>query len=405
MINPFQDSINRLKKIAEKANIKKIETLLRPKRIFTINFPIKRENKTELIQAHRVQYNDWKGPAKGGIRYHQDVNLDEVKALAFWMTIKNSVVNLPLGGGKGGIEINPKDYSQKELEEISREYIRQLHKNLGPQIDIPAPDVYTNPQIMGWMIDEYEKITGKHLPGMITGKPLTIGGSEARSYSTAMGAFYVFEEAIKNYNLNKNSTIAIQGFGNAGLFLAKILNKNGYNIVAISDSKTGIYNQEGIDIQKAIELKTKEKSLENYPGEKITNKEILELDVDILIPSAIENVITEENAHNIKAKLILEVANGPVVSKAEEILKDKIIIPDVLANAGGVIVSYYEWVQNNTGDYWSEEKVLKKLKEKIVKAYSEIKQHKDKNNFDYRTSAYALALERIIQAGKDRGAI
>jgi len=350
------------------------------------------------------------GPTKGGIRFHQEVDFDEVKALALWMTLKNSLLGLPYGGGKGGVTINPKEFSQEELEQISREYIRQIHKFIGPRIDIPAPDVYTNPQIMGYMMDEYEKIKKEHNPGVLTGKPLSIGGSEGRSYSTAMGGVYVLRELIKEQEINvKECSVAIHGFGNAGMNMARILDKEGYVIVAVSDSKGGIYDPNGLDVKKVIAHKQKTKSVKDFTDSKnITNEELIELDVNVLVPASLSNIITKTNVEKVKAKIIVELANGPVESDADDILfkKGVIVLPDILSNAGGVTVSYFEWMQNLSGDVWTEEEVIEKLDKKMTATYKELSEKYVKaHKISFRTAAYIKAISRVIQAEKDRGRI
>jgi len=384
-----------------------LEFLKNPKRAVHVNFPVKLDDgSTKYFKGFRMLYNDTRGPGKGGIRFHQDVNESEVKALSFWMTVKNSVVDLPLGGGKGGVIINPKNYSERELENVARGFIRALHQVIGPKQDVPAPDVYTTPQIMSWMLDEYETITGKHNEGLITGKPLELGGSKARGYSTAMGGAYVLKESAELLDFNPITTrVVIQGFGNAGMHMARILSKWNYKIIAISDSSTGIYDENGIDISKAIEFKNKNKSLKGFGPEEISNEKLLSFETEILVPAALENTITKDNADNIKAKLIIELANGPITPEADEILekKDIIVIPDVLANAGGVTVSYFEWVQNNQGYYWTEEEVLERLEQKMINSFKEIHEIVKEKDVSYREAAFILALKRLITANKLRG--
>ncbi len=364
--------------------------------------------------AWRVQFNKARGPYKGGIRYHPSVNKDEVMSLAFWMAIKTSVADLPLGGAKGGIQVDPKALSPQELEELSRAYVRAFYRHLGSDKDIPAPDVYTTPEIMAWMLDEYEKIIGKKDPGMITGKPLEKGGSLVRDIATALGGVYVLEEAVKKLKL-KGKRVAIQGFGNAGMNAAKLLHEKGYTIVAISDSKGGVYSETGINPSLAEDIKKaggmlgcyclgKVCSLEEIPQNgschHVTNEELLELPVDILIPAALENVITKHNAPHIKAKIILELANGPTTPEAGEILYQRkvLVLPDVLANSGGVTVSCFEWQQNVKKERWDEATVKKKLKEKMMGAFTNIWQEYERHNYDFRTNAYVLAVKKIIAA-------
>jgi len=377
------------------------EMISHPKRILEVSIPVKMDDgSTKIFTGYRVQYNDARGPTKGGIRFHPNVTLDEVKALAAWMTWKTAVVNIPFGGAKGGVVVNPKELSESELERLSRGYIRSISDFIGPDVDIPAPDVYTNPKIMAWMMDEYEKIVGHHSPAVITGKPISVGGSLVRDVATALGAFYVIEESVKHFKIS-DKTIAIQGFGNAGMNLAKILKDNGYKIVAVSDSKGGVYDKNGLDIDKLISVKQSSGTVSEYDAEKVSNSDLLELDVPILIPAALENQITEKNADSIKAKLVVEVANGPVTPEADKILYSKGInvIPDILANAGGVTVSYFEWVQNRTGDYWDEDTVKQKLKSIMRKAFYDVASI---NNVDMRTAAYMVAVKRVAEAQKMR---
>ncbi|OYT34752.1 MAG: glutamate dehydrogenase [Candidatus Aenigmarchaeota archaeon ex4484_52] len=411
-INVFEDAINRLKNIAKKANVKQedVEILEHPKKTTIVNFPVKTSKGLKIFNGYRVQYNDALGPTKGGIRFHPNVDLSEVNALALWMTLKNALLDLPYGGAKGGIAIDVKKFTEMDLENVSREFIRQIHMFVGPAIDIPAPDVYTNPRIMGWMMDEYNKIKAQHIPGIITGKPLSIGGSHIREFSTALGCFYIIEEAVKKYNLDISKTkIAIQGFGNAGSHIARILFENKYNIVAVSDSKGGICNFDGLNIKNLIKHKIATGSVINFEeGKKKSNEELLELNVDLLIPSAIENVINTENADRIKAKMIFELANGPITNKAEEILEKQntIIIPDILVNAGGVSVSYFEWKQNLQGVQWSEKKVLKKLNKRMKNAFNNIfENYVKKQNISFRDASYIYAINKILEAEKAKGRI
>jgi glutamate dehydrogenase/leucine dehydrogenase len=363
----------------------------------------------KVFTGYRSQYNNALGPYKGGIRYHPNVTLDEVKALSFWMAIKCATVNIPLGGGKGGVIVNPKELSEGEIERLSRGYIQKIWRNIGSDKDIPAPDVYTTPQIMAIMRDEYEKLVGHSDPGVITGKPIEEGGSEGRSFATAQGGVYCTTQLAKKLGLVPGSTtVAIQGFGNAGSFMAKILSSLGYNILAVSDSRGGITTSDdqqatirGFDIGALIEHKQKTGSVQDFSGAKnISNEELLELPVDILVPAALENVITDLNAHNVKAKAIVELANGPTTPEADEVLKEKgiVVVPDVLANAGGVTVSYFEWDQNVKGEHWSEEDVLQKLEKIMVDAFNDVWETKEKYGIDMRTAAFVRAIERI--AGK-----
>ncbi|MFP4118577.1 MAG: Glu/Leu/Phe/Val family dehydrogenase [Candidatus Woesearchaeota archaeon] len=408
-MNAFDFAQQQLHTAAGKGGIdtKDIEFLSHPKRSVHVNFPVKMDDgSVKYFQGYRIQYNDFRGPTKGGIRFHPQVDESEVKALSFWMTVKNAVVDIPYGGGKGGVMVNPKDHSQAELERISRGFIKAIHEVIGPTKDIPAPDVYTNPQVMGWMLDEYEAIKGGHYPGLITGKPLDIGGSEGRGYSTAMGGAYALKEGAEILDLEPfKTTVAIQGFGNAGMHMARILSGWGYKVVAVSDSSTGIYTENGLDVNKAIEYKQNHGTLEGFGAKEISNEELLASEVDILVPAALENQITKDNASNIEAKLVVELANGPVTPDADEIMSENgiTVIPDVLANAGGVTVSYFEWVQNNYGYYWSENEVLEKLEAIMTRSFNNIHSVVKEKDVTYRQAAFILALKRIINAGKARG--
>jgi len=401
MANAFDNAKKLLKRTAGIMGLSEenINYLSTPKKVLEAKLKVGDKE----YQAYRVQYNDVLGPTKGGIRYHPNVSLDEVKALGFWMTLKNSLAGLPYGGAKGGVIVNPKELTEEEIEELSREYVRAFHQDLGAWKDVPAPDVYTTPQIMAWMLDEFEKIKGEKEPAMITGKPLELGGSKGRSYSTAQGGVFVLMELLKE---RKNIKIAIQGFGNAGSNAAKILYEQGYKIIAVSDSKTGIYKNEGLNINEVIAYKRANKTLKGYENaEEISNKELLELETDVLILAALENQITIENADRIKAEIILELANGPVTPEADEILDNKniIVVPDILANSGGVIVSYFEWVQNLQAYYWTEEEVIKKLKQVIVNSLNKVLSMSKEKNVSLRMAAYIAAIKRILDASKLRG--
>ncbi len=419
-INPFKDSLNRLKEVIKTCNEKggdicqisdqDAKTLMAPNRILQVNFPVKLSDGTvKMLSGYRVQYNDARGPTKGGIRFHPAVDLNEVQALAFWMTLKCAVVNIPYGGAKGGVEVNPKELSKQDLERVSREFIKHIHPFIGPTKDIPAPDVYTDPQVMAWMLDEFNKIKGEHLPGMITGKPIATGGSEGRGFSTAMGGAYVLRELMKVLKRNpEETTVAIQGFGNAGMNVAKILNKWGYKIVAVSDSRSGVLDENGLKLTSLINHKQMTRAVEGFKNAKeITNAKLLELKVDVLIPAALENVITPDNAGRVKAEIILELANGPITNEAEKklIKKKKIIIPDILANAGGVTVSYFEWVQNNQGYYWPEKEILQKLEVVMKSSFYIIYNYVEELGFDFRTAAYIVAIKRILEAERFKGRI
>ncbi|TAK96669.1 Glu/Leu/Phe/Val dehydrogenase [Patescibacteria group bacterium] len=408
-VDQFKRIIQRLEKVKELAGLddKAFALLSEPQKVLEVNIPVKMDDGTmKIFKGYRAQFNDARGPFKGGIRFHPAVTYDEVKTLSAWMTFKTAAVNLPLGGSKGGVVVDPKELSDRELEALSRRYAQAIHKLIGPEVDVPAPDVATDPRIMAWMMDEYEKIVGRHQPGVITGKPLSIGGSAARSYSTAQGGAFVLDEAAKKIGLHKGATVAIEGFGNAGSHMALILQKMGYKITAVSDSRGTAVNCMGLDVQGLIEHKEQTGSVRNYVGgEKFVGSHCFEQDTDILIPAALENSITQENAEIIKAKLIVELANGPITPEADEILlqKGKMIVPDILANAGGVMVSYFEQVQNAYGYYWTEHEVLAKLEGGMRKSFEEIWAVKEKYQTDLRTAAYILATERIVQAMRDRG--
>jgi glutamate dehydrogenase (NADP+) len=377
-----------------------------PKEIMEAAIPVRMDDGSlKVFTGYRVHYNDARGPTKGGIRYHPGVSLSEVKALAFWMTIKNAVANLPYGGAKGGIIVDPKQLSTAELERLSRGYIRAFADFVGPDRDIPAPDVYTNAHVMAWMSDEYDTIMRSHQPAMITGKPVAMGGSLGRDTATAKGAYFVLQEAAKAKGLDPTqATVAVQGFGNAGSYLALFCHEAGFKVVAVSDSKGGIYDEKGLDIPKVFKTKTGTGKLPAI-GKKVTNEELLELPVDILVPAALENQFTKKNAPKVKAKLIVEVANGPTTPEADKFFQQKgiLVVPDVLANSGGVTVSYFEWVQNREGYYWSEEEVFDRLKRIIVPEFHAIYDLMGKQRSTMREAAFVHALKRIVAAIEARG--
>ncbi len=383
------------------------QRLLQPRRILEVYIPVKMDDgNTQVFQAFRSQHNDARGPFKGGIRFHQDVNRDEVKALSLWMTCKCAVIDIPLGGGKWWIIVNPKELSQTELEQLSRWYVREIYKYIGPDIDVPAPDVNTNPKIMSWMMDEYSQQRGVYSPWSFTGKPLSSGGSKWRWSATAQWGVYVLEKILEWRNESLSwKTVVIQWAGNAGLTAAKLLEERGAKVIGISDSRGGIYNQEGINIEKVSMMKSQRKSVTDDTDMSILwEKEVLECACDILIPAALENQITSENAENIKAKMILELANGPITPEAESILEQKNIpvIPDILANSWGVMVSYFEQVQNNMNFYWDEQEVDARLKTKIQLAASDVVSHAKEYQTSYRSAAYIVAMKRIFAAMQDR---
>lgn len=386
-----------------------VNLLQSPKRVFTFSIPLKKDS-GELIflNGYRVQYNDALGPTKGGIRFHPEVNLEEVNTLSFLMTLKCSLAGLPFGGAKGGVAIDPYTLSKAELERLSRGYIREVHNFIGPDIDIPAPDVNTDEQVMAWMVDEYSKIKGKFIPAVITGKPLELGGSLGRNISTSLGGCFILKKLLEILDINqKDLRIAIQGFGNVGSNMAKILDEWGYKIVAVSDQNKGFYNEEGLNIKKILHSQDKKGFLpDDFEGVNIiSNEKLLTLDCDILVPAAVCCQINKENADKVKASIVLEMANDPILIEADSILFSKGIkvVPDILANSGGVIVSYFEWIQNSSNDYWTEKKVFKKLEEKITKAFLDVWEESQKNNLGLRISAHKLAIQRILTAEKLRG--
>lgn len=401
----FSAIIQFLKKVAPLAGLssKEIELLSTPNNILEAELKVGEKK----YPAYRVQFNNTRGPYKGGIRFHPEVNLDEVKSLAFWMTLKTAVADLPLGGGKGGVIVNSKTLNAKQLEELSRQYVKAFYPHLGPNQDVPAPDVYTTPQIMAWMLDEYEKLKGEKAPGFITGKPVEVGGSKVRDIATALGGMYILEEVLGKLKI-KEKTVAIQGFGNAGMNMALLLFHQGYKIIAVSDSKGGVYHQDGLNISEVIAAKEKTDAVSSYKnGQKISNEELWALNCAVLIPSALSGVITKQNAAKVKAKIVLELANGPTTPEADEILHKKgiLVVPDILANSGGVTVSYFEWVQNSYNFYWEEEYVKDKLKKKLTAAFGTIWEGYTKGKTDLRTAAYVHALKKVIAAERLRGRV
>jgi len=405
------DCEGRIVELTHDMKLSKIEheLLNRPKRVFTFSIPVDMDNgDVKIFNGYRVQYNDALGPTKGGIRFHPEVDLEEVKTLAFLMALKCSLVGLPFGGAKGGIEVDPNTLSKNEKERLTRGFVREVHPLIGPQKDIPAPDINTDEQVMAWFVDEYSNIVGKSSPAVVTGKPLSLGGSEGRKEATSLGGAYVLDRYVKQNNLKKNDlTIAIQGFGNVGSNIAKILYDWGYKIVAISDSKNAYYQKEGLDIPKIIASQRGLRKLSIVDAKKISNKKLLELDVDVLIPAAISNQITKENAQKVRAKVILEMANAPITREADSILyaKKVTVIPDILANSGGVIVSYFEWSQNLASEHWSKEEVNNKLKEKITAAFDAVFSRCKSSHCDLRTSSYINAIVRILEAERLRGTL
>lgn len=409
--NPFHIAQQQLDKAARILQLDPgIHAALRqPAREMHVTLIVKMDDGTvRTFNGFRVQYNDARGPNKGGIRYHPDETIDTVRALAAWMTWKCAVVDIPLGGGKGGIICDPKALSESELERLSRAYVRAMSRFIGPDKDIPAPDVYTTPQIMAWMMDEYSTIMGYQSPGVITGKPLAIGGSEGRGDATARGGAYTVREAAAHLGLDlAQSSVAIQGFGNAGQYAAKLFQDIlGCRIVAVSDTRGGVYNPDGLDPRALISEKLSTGTVASFPGARqITNEELLELDVDILAPSALEEVITEDNASRIHARIVAELANGPTTPEADDILykNNVFVIPDFLCNAGGVTVSYFEWVQNSSGYYWEESEVHDCLNRKMTSAFQAVLKMSLEYSVDMRTAAYMVAIRRVAEAMKLRG--
>jgi len=409
--NPFEIVKKQVDRCAEILSLSPevTEMLKHPLRELHVSLPVRMDDgRIKIFQGFRVQYNDARGPGKGGIRFHPDETIDTVRALAAWMTWKCSLLDLPLGGAKGGIICNPKAMSKAELERLSRAYIRAIYPIIGPEKDVPAPDVYTTPQIMAWMTDEYSVMAGKPQFGVITGKPLCIGGSPGRGDATARGGMFTIREAAKAMGIDlKNATVAIQGFGNAGYFAAKLAKEMfGCKVVAACDSRGGIYCQRGIDPQGAHELKENSGTVCNLPEtEKISNEEVLALDVDILIPAAIENVITDKNAHKVKAKIVAELANGPTTPEADDILfaNGVHLIPDFLCNAGGVTVSYFEMVQNASMYYWDEAEVYERLDKRISAAYHSVLDNSRQHQINMRQAAYVVATKRVVEAMQTRG--
>lgn len=403
--NPFDTAKSQLDQAAgiARLNPKMVERLKRPDRYVEVAIAVQMDSgQQKIFTGFRSQHNNARGPYKGGIRFHQDVNLDEVRALSFWMTFKNAVVNVPFGGGKGGVIVNPKELSQGELERLSRGYVKKMYPVLGPEFDVPAPDVNTTGQIMGWMLDEYQKLSGNKSMATFTGKSLDNGGSQGRTEATGFGGVYVFEQAVKSkiVNLPAGSSVAIQGFGNVSTFFAQAAEKLGYKVVALSDSKGGIYNQGGLDIKMVEAHKKQSGALKDFAGAKnISNPELLELQCEVLVPAALENVLTGDNAEKIKAKLIIEMANGPTTPEADRMFEKKgiVVIPDILANSGGVATSYYEWYQNMNSESWSKEQVLEKLEKQMAQAFADVLKEKNEYKTSFRTAAYILAARRIIE--------
>jgi glutamate dehydrogenase (NAD(P)+) len=409
-INPWTVAQQQFDLAAERLNLDAgLRRVLRePRRELTVHFPVKMDDgSVQVFTGYRVQHNLGRGPAKGGIRYHQDVTIDEVKALAMWMTWKCAVVGIPYGGGKGGVIVDPKKLSQKELEGLSRRFFTEIEVLIGPERDIPAPDVNTNAQVMAWFMDTYSMHMGHTVPGVVTGKPISLGGSEGRNEATARGCVFTIIEAARHLNLDLTTTrVAVQGFGNAGSIAARLMVDEGATVVAVSDSTGGIHNPAGLDIGRVINWKKEHGTVQGFPGSTdVSNAAVLEVDCDILIPAALENQITPRNAGSIKAKIVAEAANGPTTPEADRILYDNgvFMIPDILCNAGGVTVSYFEWVQDLNRDHWSEKVVNEKLHSIMTRSFAETLEIAHREDVDMRTAAYLLAVERVADATSMRG--
>jgi len=408
--NPYEMAVEQLNKAADKLGLDDAmrEVLSKCKRELIVNFPVKMDDGSiKVFTGYRVHHNVTRGPAKGGIRYHPDVTLDEVKALAMWMTWKCAVVGIPFGGGKGGVVCDPKKMSRKELENLTRRYTTEISILLGPDRDIPAPDVNTNAQVMAWLMDTYSMHKGYTIPAVTTGKPIPLGGSEGRNEATAQGVMYMIQEAAKHLGMQlEGATVVIQGYGNVGSISAELLHDLGCKIIAVSDSKGGIYNPKGLDPRDVLRHKRETTSVINYKdADNITNRELLELPCDILVPAALENQITAENAPRINPKIIAEAANGPTTPEADEILYKKgvFIIPDILSNAGGVTVSYFEWVQDLQAFFWTKEEIEERLHRVMTKAFNDVINMAGQYGVDTRTAATMLAVHRVAEATQLRG--
>ena len=418
-VNVFEDAVGRVERIGKEAGVGPdvIAALRRPEAMLRASLPVRMDDgSTEHFDAFRCRYNHALGPTKGGVRFHPGVTAEEVQALALWMTIKCAVVGLPYGGGKGGVAVDPKRLSHMELERLSRSYMRAMADFVGPDVDIPAPDVYTNARIMGWMADEYEIIKRVKAPAVITGKPIALGGSLDRDEATGRGAFIVIQELAKRVGLEPGKTrVAVQGFGNAGYHVARLLHAAGYRVVAVSDSKGGIYSEEGFDVESLYQHKQETRKLQGVYCEssvcelvdhdRISNEELLELDVDLLVPAALEGVIGSHNVDRIRAPIVAEVANGPIVGEVDERLRERdvLVLPDVLVNAGGVTVSYFEWVQNRQGYPWTLSEVRTRLEEVLTRSFQEIWELAQTERVSIRNAAYTVALRRIAEAIEAHG--
>jgi glutamate dehydrogenase len=383
------------------------ELLKEPIRLLTVRIPVRMDDgSVKVFTGYRSQHNDAVGPTKGGVRFHPDVDEEEVKALSIWMSLKCGITNLPYGGGKGGIICDPRKMSFRELERLSRGYVRAISQIVGPTKDIPAPDVYTNSQIMAWMMDEYSRLREFDSPGFITGKPIVLGGSQGRETATARGVTICIDEAVKKKGIElKGARVVIQGFGNAGSYLAKFMHAAGAKVVAVSDVYGAVYDPEGLDIDYLLDRRDSFGTFSQLFKNTITNKQLLELECDILVPAAISNQITAENAANIKASIVVEAANGPTTLEATKILTERgvLLVPDILASAGGVTVSYFEWVQNNQGYYWTEEEVNEKLAKVMISSFENIYQIANTHQVDMRLAAYMVGIKKVAEASSFRG--
>jgi len=410
-VNPFETAKRQVDIVADLIGLDAgfREVLKHPKRELSVNFPVRMDNGAlRVFTGYRVQYNMARGPCKGGIRYHPQVTLDEVRALAAWMTWKCAVVNIPYGGAKGGVICDPKAMSKAELERLTRRYASEISPIIGPEMDIPAPDVYTDSQTMSWIMDTYSMQKGYSVPGVVTGKPIALGGSEGRGEATGRGCAYTIREAAKDAGVRvKGGTVAVQGFGNAGSVAANLLHDDqGAVIVALSDSKGGIYKADGLNPHAVEAHKAKTGSVVGFPGAKaISNEELLETKADILVPAALENQISQKNADKIQAKMVAEAANGPTLPEADTILFQKkiTVLPDILANAGGVTVSYFEWAQDIQGFFWPLDEVNKRLEQVMVRSYADVHKTATEKRVHNRTAAYVLAIQRVVDAMKTRG--
>jgi len=408
-MNFYQNTLRNLKKAAElmKLDPQALAILSHPQRVLEVSIPVEMDDGTiRVFEGFRVQHSDIRGPFKGGIRYYPEVDLAEIKALATEMTFKCAVANIPFGGGKGGVRCNPKTMSECELERLTRKYVQAIFPIIGPHHDIPAPDLYTTPQMMAWFMDEYSRLASEYLPSVVTGKPLEVGGSVGRDTATAQGGAYVLAEYLGGKKKPENTTVIIQGYGNAGQHAAEILHKMGYRIVGVSDSKGGVYNPKGLDLTAVAAAKKQHGTVAKaQPGQAVKAKAILEKPCDVLVLAAMENQVTRTNVKRLKTKLILELANGPVTGEADEVLAKRKIpaIPDILANAGGVSVSYLEWVQNQTQYYWTREEVQSKLKRVMTESLREVLKIQKEFNSTLRQAAYILAFRRLERTMKTRG--